>query len=247
MHPKHILGIVPFLLTLLPAENVIADTDRPITMACSSFPPYKIENPGSGPKGIDVDIMLEVFALTERKVDYKFYPWKRSVKLVEQGKVDGLCGCSYHPDRDQNFIFSDILGQLSQGVFLSDKVSLNEFNSVADLKDLSVASVRGYAVHKELIEHGINAYEATNDDELLTLLENDRVDAVYSYRDTVLFALANRGKSGHVTYRELVSNPYYFCFSKKSDQAQSILSDVNHALRTLRHNGTYEKIRKKYQ
>ncbi len=247
MSPKHILSIMSLLLILLSSGYVTADTNRPITMACSSFPPYKIENPGAGPKGIDVDIMLEVFALAERKVDYQFYPWKRAVKLVEQGKVDGLCGCSYHPDRDQHFIFSDILGQLSQGVFLSDKVSLNEFNSVADLKDLSVASVRGYAVHKELIENGINAYEATNDDELLTLLENGRVDAVYSYRDTVLFALANRGKSGHVTYRELVSNPYYFCFSKKSDQAQSILSDVNRALRTIRHNGTYEKIRKKYQ
>ncbi|WP_120496016.1 ABC transporter substrate-binding protein [Kiloniella sp. EL199] len=246
MKKRHVLVLWAILLLLF-SKVAIADKTRPVTMACSSFPPYKIENPGAGPKGIDVDIMLEVFALAERTVDYKFYPWKRAVKLVEQGKIDGLCGCSYHPDRNQNFIFSDILGQLSQGVFLSDKVSLNDFKSVADLKDLSVASVRGYAVHKELIEHGINTHEATNDDELLTLLENGRVDAIYSYRDTVLFALANRGESGHVTYREFVSHPYYFCFSKKSDQAQNIINDINRGLRIIRHNGTYEKIRKNYQ
>lgn len=247
MRPKHIIGIASLLLILPWVKNSIAETKKPATMACSSFPPYKIESKGTGPKGIDVDIMIEVFALAGREVNYKFYPWKRAVKLVEQGKVDGLCGCSYHPDRNEHFLFSDILGQLSQGVFLSDDANLRNFNSVADLKGLSVASVRGYAVHKELIENDIKAYEATNDNDLLTLLENGRVDAIYSYRDTVLFAIANRGKSGHITYRELVSHPYYFCISKKSDQAQSIVEDLNQGLRTIRHNGLYDKIRKKYQ
>ncbi|KKJ77477.1 hypothetical protein WH95_07205 [Kiloniella litopenaei] len=245
--PKHVFAIASLLLIFPLVKKSIAADAQPVTMACSSFPPYKIENPGTGPKGMDVDIMLEIFSLAGRDVEYSFYPWKRAVKLVEQGKVDGLCGCSYHPDRDENFLFSDILGYHSQGVFLSEDVSLRNFDSVADLKDLSVASVRGYAVHKELIENGIKAYEATNDDDLLTLLENKRVDAVYSYRDSILFALANRGKSGHVTYRELVSHPYYFCFSKKSEKVQSIIDDVNQGLRTIRHNGTYEEIRKKYQ
>ncbi len=196
---------------------------------------------------MDVDIMLEIFSLAGRDVEYTFYPWKRAVKLVEQGKVDGLCGCSYHPDREENFLFSDILGYHSQGVFLSEGVTLQKFDSVLDLKGLSVASVRGYTVHKELTDNGINAHEAADDSELLTLLENKRVDAVYSYRDSVLFALAKREKKNPVTYRELVSHPYYFCFSKKSEKVQSIIDDVNRGLRTIRHNGTYEEIRKKYQ
>ncbi|WP_417453440.1 substrate-binding periplasmic protein [Kiloniella sp.] len=245
--PKHVFAIASLILIFPVVKKSIAAENQQVTMACSSFPPYKIENPGIGPKGIDVDIMLEIFSLAGRDVEYTFYPWQRALKLVQQGKVDGLCGCSYHPARDKDFLFSDILGYHSQGVFLSEDVTLQKFDSVLDLKGLSVASVRGYTVHKELIDNGINAYEASDDNELLALLENKRVDAIYSYRDSVLFALANREKKGAVTYKELVSHPYYFCFSKKSEKVQSIINDVNRGLRTIRHNGTYEKIRKKYQ
>ncbi|MEH6632179.1 MAG: transporter substrate-binding domain-containing protein [Halopseudomonas aestusnigri] len=186
-------------------------------------------------------------ALSGRKVEYGYYPWKRAVKLVETGKADGLCGCSYHPDREKTFKYTDIVGKHSQGVFLADGVELGDFNSVNDLHGLSLATVRGYTVHKELEEAGIKVHESSGDEELLLMLQNKRVDAVYSYRDIFLYTLAHSGKSGHVNYRELVSQPYYFCFSSKPNDINEIISEVNQGLRTIRYNGTYDKIWKNYQ
>ncbi len=222
-------------------------TLRPVKMACSPFPPFKIENPEKGRKGIDIDIMLEIFALSGRDVEYAFYPWKRAVKLVESGKADGLCGCSYHPDREKTFKYSDIVGQHSQGVFLADGIELDQFDSVNDLQGLSLATVRGYTIHKELEEAGIKVHEASGDDELLLMLDNKRVDAVYTYRDIFLYNLSHSGKTGHVNYRELVSHAYYFCFSHNPADIDEIISEVNKGLRTIRYNGTYDKIWKNYQ
>ncbi len=240
------LGIIALFIVLI-KTSFADETLRPVKMACSPFSPFKIENSENGQKGIDIEIMQEVFALSSRKIEYNYYPWKRAVKLVETGKADGLCGCSYHPDRENNFIFSDIVGEHSQGVFLADGVELNEFNSVKDLQGLSIATVRGYSVQKELKDHGINTYEARDDDELLTILQNGRVDAIYTYRDILLYALSHSGKSGHVNYRELTRKPYYFCFSPTQSDIEDIVEEVNQGLRIIRYNGTYDKIWKSYQ
>ncbi|MFD2207253.1 substrate-binding periplasmic protein [Kiloniella antarctica] len=248
MKIKKTIYISTIVISLGLFKLSLADTTlRSVKMACSPFPPFKIENTETGEKGIDIDIMLEIFALSGRKVEYSFYPWKRAVKLVETGKADGLCGCSYHPDRENTFKYSDIVGQHSQGVFLADGVELEKFDSVSDLQGLSLATVRGYTIHKELAEAGVKTHKASGDDELLLMLENKRVDAIYTYRDIFLHNLSRSGKSTEVNYKELVSKAYYFCFSNVPADMDEIVDEVNKGLRTIRYNGTYDNIWKNYQ
>ena len=242
------LALAALVYILPPLHTGIAqESKRLINMACSPFAPYKIGTAEQGREGIDVEVMRAAFAQSGHEISTTFYPWKRSKKLVETGQADGLCGCSYLPEREEVFRFSDLLGNHSQGVFLANGVELERFDSLEDLRGLTVAAVRGYAPHQELLDHGIKVQEATDDQQLLSMLQNERVQAIYSYRDIVLYTMSHQGGSGNVQYRELNSQPYYLCFSEELEDVDELLEDFNRGLRVIRYNGTYQKIWKSYQ
>ncbi|WP_419798874.1 MAG: transporter substrate-binding domain-containing protein [Terasakiella sp.] len=131
---KHLILI---LFSLLLADIAHAN-EKNIHMACTHFPPYKIEaKDNTEPhRGIDLDIMRNVFEVTGDKVDFNFYPWKRSVEMVKRQQADGLCGCSYHPSRETDFLFSDSIGHHSQGIFINETSSINTITTLDQLKQL---------------------------------------------------------------------------------------------------------------
>ncbi len=243
------LGLL-FSLALFGHAVMAEEPKRAVNMACAMFPPYKIESrkPEVPHSGIDLDVVREAFAVTGREVSFSFFPWKRTVKMTERGEADALCGCAYRPEREEMFIYSDMLGLHSQGVFVSAGSSLKTVDSLDDLKGHSIAAVRGYAVHSELKAYGdIRAVEANDDDQLLRLLSANRVDAIYSYRDIVLYRMAMGSDSRKIRYFEFSSQPYYLCFSRKQSDIQSIVDDFNRGLRVIRFNGRYQDIWQSYR
>lgn len=224
--------------------------ERTLALACTHFPPYKIQAPSNDAahSGIDLDIMRAAFAKVGYDVDFDFYPWKRTVQMAKKGQVDGLCGCNYRPEREQDFIFSDTMGNHSQGVFINASSPIKEISSLNDLAGQSVAVVRGYTIHKELSKHpDIQAVETNNDRQLLRMLNADRIDAAYSFRDIILYRMSHNSAARKVRYFELDSQPYYLCFSRYRDGIEKIKDDFNRGLRTIKYDGTYKAIWQKYR
>lgn len=237
-------------LTLFSASLFADESKRAVNMACAMFPPYKIESrKESVPhSGIDLDVVRAAFSAAGREVNFEFFPWKRTVKMAERGETDALCGCAYRPEREEKFIYSDMLGLHSQGVFIGDESQLKTVDSLDDLKGRSIAAVRGYAVHSELKAYSdIRAVEANDDDQLLLLLNANRVDAIYSYRDIILYRMAMSTNSRKIRYFEFSSQPYYLCFSRQQPDIQSIVDDFNRGLRVIRFNGLYQDIWQSYR
>ncbi|MBB1487519.1 substrate-binding periplasmic protein [Oceanospirillum sediminis] len=223
---------------------------RPVSMACAMFPPYKIEskNKKQPHSGIDLEVIQAAFSVAGREVDFNFYPWKRTVKMAERGQTDALCGCAYRPERGKSFIYSDMLGLHSQGIFINEESDFHTVEQLDDLRGRSIAAVRGYAVHKELQDKkDIRAVEANDDTQLLRLLLANRVDAIYSYRDIILYRMAMNSETRHIRYYELNSQPYYLCFSRNRPDIEDIVQDFNKGLRTIRFNGTYNRIWESYR
>lgn len=234
-----------FALALFSHTTVADESKRAVNMACAMFPPYKIESRTSDVphSGIDLDVVRAAFAEAGREVNFSFFPWKRTVKMAERGETDALCGCAYRPEREEKLIYSDMLGLHSQGVFISDESLLKTVDSLSDLNGRSIAAVRGYAVHSELKAYpDIRVVEANDDDQLLRLLSANRVDAIYSYRDIILYRMAMSSNSRKIRYFEFSSQPYYLCFSRKPSDIQSVVDDFNWGLRVIRFNGRYQDI-----
>lgn len=230
-------------------QSADAQDKQTVKMACTNFPPYKIkESDGEAHGGIDLDVMRAAFAQTNRNVEFTFYPWKRSVAMVTKGQADALCGCSYRPEREKDFIFSDMLGEHSQGVFINENSDIETIDNLQNLKGLTIASVRGYAVSEELKQNkNIESLEINDDKQLLGLLNANRVDAIYSYRDIILYRMSFNSNAKKVRYFELSKQPYYLCFSRTKENISSVVDDFNKGLRTIRFNGAYQAIWNKYR
>lgn len=236
-------------LLLFPSTSAWAD-DSTVQAACTNFPPYKIEKTSKNDihRGIDLDVIEAAFALSETSVNFEFFPWKRTVYMAQNGQTDVLCGCAYRPEREADFIYSDMLGNHSQGIFITEESKLKTVTNFDDLKGMSIAAVRGYAVHEELKSRSdITVIEAKDDRQLIDLLLASRVDAIYSYRDIILYRLSFNAKTRKVRYFEFSSQPYYLCFARQKPNAKALVETFNKGLRTIRFNGTYTKIWSNYR
>jgi polar amino acid transport system substrate-binding protein len=140
------------------------------------------------------------------------------------------------------------MGNHSQGVFINEESELKTVNSLDDLSGKSIAAVRGYAVHKELKQReDIRTMEANDDDQLLKILMANRIDAIYSYRDIILYRMSFNSKARKIRYFEFNAQPYYLCFSRAKAGMPDLVQDFNKALRTLRFNGKYQEIWNRYR
>ncbi|MEH6402972.1 MAG: transporter substrate-binding domain-containing protein [Sneathiella sp.] len=219
------------------------DIDK-INIACGVFPPFKMEDTLS--PGVDLEVISAAFGAIGKVANFSFYPYKRAYAFAKSGQVDALCGCSYRPEREEIFEFSDLLGTLSQGIFLNNSYTGPTVATLKNLQGMSVATVRGYALQKELERSGIKNVGVLDNHQLLQLLLNKRVDAIYAYRDVIRYEQQKLDASEKLTYFEISSQPNYVCVSKAVKNSEAIVKDINKGLRIIRGNGLYQQVQDKY-
>ncbi len=239
-----IFALVFSVLFLSLPLSVQASQKSPLMFACSHFPPYLIENGDN--QGINIDLISAAFAATGQKTEFNFYPWKRAYQLVKDGQAHSLCGCSYRPDREKIFLFSDMLGHISQGVFRKSASDNRLISKLEDLNGLSVATIRGYALQKELEARNIPNTGVLGEKQLVKMLLSERIDSIYAYKDVILYDMALLGKTEPLDYSELSSQPHYLCFSRQIAENALAVKAFNKGLRIIRLTGEYKAIRSRY-
>src|ERR1035437_9573544 len=75
-----------------------------IKLATLEYPPY-ITQVGDSARGLTVDIVNEVFSRINQNIKIEFYPWARSVMMLEDGKVDGLFTIKKTKEREATMLF----------------------------------------------------------------------------------------------------------------------------------------------
>lgn len=221
------------------------DVRRSVTLACNPFPPSKIDGNVRLP-GYDVEILRAAFAVNNLTVNTPFYPWKRAYLLAEEGRVDGLCSCSYTLERERDMLYSAELGRVRIGFFsIAGHVPQN-IAKLADARDLRVGVVAGYNLETAAVNAGLNVITASSEQILLGMLYNNRIDAIYSFREPVLVAHKHRSTLIFLQYHEISQAPYYSCISRKIDDARTLLDSLNQGIKTIRANGVYNSILEKY-
>lgn len=230
-----VAGIMAVLIGLpVPA------TAENLRFACNPFPPHKIDGAAAGHEGFDIDILRAVLAADN--VEITFYPWRRALALGEAGEVDGLCSCSYMPEREQAFAYSTAIGNASVGLFgLADERPPPSDGRA--LRGQTVGAVAGYNLTSELREFGATPAEAPDDATAVAMLKAGRFAFLYGYRDTVRWFV---GKQDNLRYVELRPNPYYTCFSRKAGDAVARAARFDAAFRLLEQDGTIAAIRARY-
>ena len=131
-------SVVFIVLFLLVAPVWAVDTVR---ITNGEWPPYLSEHLPFN--GVASRIVTEAFALEGVKVEYGFFPWKRSLALAETGEWDGSAVWFRSPEREELFYISDPV-ILSSYVFFHLKNYLFDWRTVDDLREIRIGATLGY-------------------------------------------------------------------------------------------------------
>ncbi len=220
-----------------------------VTLACNPFPPSKIADAPYEP-GYDVEILRAAFATRNITLITPFYPWKRAYFLARTGQVDGLCSCSYLPERENDFLFSDLLGNVRVAVYAIQQEALDIINTIEDAHSMTIGVVNGYSLEASARDAGIDLIMANSEATLVNLLLSRRLDAVLSFKSPMDYLIKNRKDAlpdvSLIKTKIIADNPYYSCITRNIKNSQGLMTQLNIGLKTIRENGLYENILAKY-
>lgn len=232
---------------LLLISDAKAQSNATVTFSCVNFPPQQMEKPLGGLIGYSIELQRAAFAKSGTPIEFKYYPWKRALANAMNGDVDGVCGCSYLPEREKTLVYSDPLGELSSVIFYHKAAKPAHIDTLDSLAGRSVGVVRGYNLQKELVSHNVNAIPVNDEDMGIRMLIRNRIKLFYSFKVPGQFALASHPNKEHIGYSVIKTTPSFACISKAIPNSAEIVEKLNKGLAAIKADGTYDRILDKYR
>ncbi|KKJ78174.1 hypothetical protein WH95_02185 [Kiloniella litopenaei] len=173
-------------------------------------PPYYngtgIEVPSHN-QGVYMEILHKVSSDLGLKLSPVRRPWKRCLKLLEQGRVDGVMGVSFlaerkrigrYPQKNGALDLNARLAMKSYSIFRMSDHPFIWNGKLSDIKGKLVGVPLGYSIVPRLARTGVKVSEHANTEQLFDMLKHGRVEAVVTLEqvgDFLLEAKSNRFKN----------------------------------------------------
>ncbi len=141
--------VLLYTLFIVPIHADGISAGEPLLIVTDSWPPYAIEGEGNI-RGTDVEITKAVFQQLGIAVEIKFYPWARSLLMVENQEADAILDASITPEREEFLYFPE--EPVSEGitVFFIQKGRFIPFTTLEDLNELTAGALIGYSYCDEI-------------------------------------------------------------------------------------------------
>ena len=238
------------LIKSLQLTNSITSSDtKTIIAGISPYAPYSILNENGTVTGMDVDILLEAFKMSNINVQLMNCTWDGSLKLLEQGLVDVIPTVGYSKERESYMHFSREYRLSSVYAFYTLKDSNVIINKYEDLYKYKIA-VQNFKYNekfqkdKRLIKDN-SADIATMYNKLL----KGQIDTFIANEYTANYFFKMNGIKGQIIkqklYFEVKDSDARMAFSRKNNLDEYI--DIfNKNINKMISEGTIDKIDNKY-
>ena len=135
---RRLFWIVLMILFFLVSKAYAMEKIRIATLNWEPYIGQTITN-----EGFMAEVTREIFKRVGYKVEYIYLPWKRAVKMAEQGKFDGYFPAYWSKQREEKSIFTNsiISGPV---VFFKIKGSDISFKKLEALKPYRIGVVHGF-------------------------------------------------------------------------------------------------------
>lgn len=216
----------------------------------AQWKPYAYEDDNGHLIGVSVDSARRVMQLANVDVTFVTYPVNRLQSMLQKGEID----ISYadaliwnSPEEQRHYVFSKPYAVVNEHLyFLTSHPARKQ--PVEQLNQLTIGMVRGYtyrALDPALTARRLNRLETSQEEALIKLLGNGRVDAI-AMVDDVFDALVNSNHLDPDQFQQgakLSEAPLVF---KLQPQYAQWLPLINRAIDDLRASGELERIRRQY-
>lgn len=242
-------------------SNVVFSTNDKFLIVAESFIPFEFVENGII-KGIDIDLIHEIFISLDLKYEVQILPWARAWKMMEFGYADSSLSTSIKPKRKKYVFYPKEDMWLSEYVFFVKKEKYQKnFNGFEDAikNKLMIGIIRGNSYHKSFWKAFPNQLDGSLNPQLEAVKNVDlnfkkllynRIDLYIIDKTIGLYTLRKMGLSKNITYYKNVifTKGYPMAFSKKSkfQNIRQIIQQYDNKLKLLKNNGTYDQIMNKW-
>ena len=241
---KSIFKVSLAALTLAFAMSSTAADKKLVVATDTAFVPFEFKQ---GDKYVGFDIDLWDAIAKQLNMEYTLKPMDFSgiIPALQTRNVDlALAGITITDERKKAIEFSD--GYYKSGLLLMVRADNDKVKSIKDMEGKVLAVKSGTGSVDYAKEH-IKTKELSqfpNIDNAYMELGTKRADAVLHDTPNILYFIKTAGAGKFKTVGDsLEAQQYGIAFPKGSDELRE---KVNGALKTLRENGTYNEIYKKW-
>lgn len=206
----------------------------------AEFPPFGYLENGTM-TGFDIDLINEVAKTAGKKIEIKKMAFDGLLPALQVGKIDVIIsGMTVTEERKKSVDFSDPYFVSKQAILInSDNDKIKSFE---DLPKYNVGVVLGYTGDIIVTELGGPIVRYNGDSQAIVGLKGKKIDAiVIDSKPAINYIKYNEGLKMIET--DLAEEEYAIAVTKKRPE---LLKDINDALRTLKENGGYDNLTKKY-
>jgi len=243
------IALIFIFPALIFSKEFAADFQK-IKWMTEEYAPYNYSENGIF-KGISVDILQEIWkraGVKDAKPDIEVLPWARGYMYLKNEKNSCLFSMGITEERKKQFIFSNPILS-NNNVIIAKKSKRYKINSINELKDIIIGTVRDDAGEQLLVSAGWNVdslERSSSAETLVRKLAMDRMDAISYGEDTATYNMKLYGIDQNQYEVIYLINKSETAFGFNIETEAETIRKFNKAIDELKKDGTIEKIRAKY-
>lgn len=222
---------------------------RDIAMVTVDWEPYYASNLENG--GVVVDLVKTAFKRKGHTATIQWYPWKRSLVLVAEGKKGILVGAYYSKERAKTYLFSDPLFEINVGLIALKETGITSYKSLTELKNYTIGVNKNW-VNTPKFDAATYLKKDYSQTHITTIrkLFGRRIDMIVASIPVFQYEVS---KMKHHDLSEVVvlkpllaTNKLYILSGLQLLDHKQIIHDFNKGLAEIKQDGTYGKIFSKH-
>lgn len=248
---KLLFSVLILTLTL----SFIISKEKLSFVTDDDFPPFGFVEDGVS-KGIDYDIVKELAKRLDVEIEIKFVPWKRLLKMTEEGSCDGSFSLFDTEERRGFSIYADAVPvHYSTYSLFTAKGKEFSFDKVEDLYGRTIGMNAGFNISKEFddaVKAGkIKIEEIEGSEKNIKKVLAGRTDAFVGNYHVTLYTAERLGMKNKIS---VLDNPVkaergaFLVISKKSgiEKKEELVKKINQTMKEMKKDGTIDKLHNKY-
>jgi polar amino acid transport system substrate-binding protein len=253
-------SLLPLLLLCFCATQAYGQSNRTLRVGWQNRAPFAFSADGSSQnaKGLDVEILGAIMETIGW--DFQFskeeLPRKRQLTQLKNGELDLIFGVFKKSERKSFGIHTNQYRSRSIGLFVR-RGQVQRWAQITSILDLprakiSIGVVRGYSygsqANRLLEQMSGDVFATTKSEQTRMMLIHRRFDGYLAYLPDESIIINENDLDHKIQLhpmRTVHTGGIHFLLSKKS-AGQACVDEINRGLQTIKANGRYDQIIKKY-